>query len=250
MNAGVLSGGLVLPVWVNPAAVLIEVATLCQRTGWFAGRRPVWALFGWLGFAVAPCLMSFPGIADDLLDWPGADKHRAVATVQGYGGAETLALLAWSPIFLDLWGRYKGRGGEYQVTEEEWLVLVGAILVHIACVSRLYEQGWALNGILNLVLLALAAAWLSRGRREERAQFAILGSLLLAGFRIVGSASPEKGGDSGPESLAELGQDYLARFRFKHRPPSRRPCAGLSHADVIWQGPLSTRNFSPSSLVD
>jgi len=51
-------------------------------------------------------------------------------------------------------------------------------------------------------------------------------------------------------SLADLGDDFNARFRFEYRPPNRALCAGLPNERLIWHGRLASRAFSPAGTVD
>lgn len=51
-------------------------------------------------------------------------------------------------------------------------------------------------------------------------------------------------------SLADLGDDFSARFRFVYQPPNRAACAGLPHEQLIWHGRLPSRAFSPAGTVD
>ena len=52
------------------------------------------------------------------------------------------------------------------------------------------------------------------------------------------------------KSLADLGDDFNARFRFEYRAPSRSDCAGLPKGELVWHGRLATRAFSPAGSVD
>lgn len=51
-------------------------------------------------------------------------------------------------------------------------------------------------------------------------------------------------------SLADLSDDFSARFRFEYRPPSRAVCAGWPNEQLIWHGRLASRAFSPAGTVD
>jgi hypothetical protein len=52
------------------------------------------------------------------------------------------------------------------------------------------------------------------------------------------------------KSLADLDDDFNARFRFEYRPPSRSDSAGLPNAQLIWHGRLATRAFTPAGSID
>jgi hypothetical protein len=51
-------------------------------------------------------------------------------------------------------------------------------------------------------------------------------------------------------SLADLGDDFNARFRLEYRPPKRSDCAGLPNGQLIWHGRLASRAFSPAGAMD
>lgn len=67
---------------------------------------------------------------------------------------------------------------------------------------------------------------------------------------VRGRADGERHTPEVVTSLAELNRDFAARFRFEYRPPDRRACAGLPHAELIWHGRLATRAFTPAGRVD
>lgn len=68
---------------------------------------------------------------------------------------------------------------------------------------------------------------------------------------VRGRAGGEHHAPEMVKSLAELNRDFGARFRFEYRPPDRRACAGLPHAELIWHGGrLATRAFTPAGRVD
>ncbi len=52
------------------------------------------------------------------------------------------------------------------------------------------------------------------------------------------------------KSLADLGQDWSARFRLEYRPPDREACAKLPNGNLIWHGGLASRAFSVAGTVD
>ena len=53
-----------------------------------------------------------------------------------------------------------------------------------------------------------------------------------------------------PIKLADLPQDWSARFRLEYRPPVRAACAHLPDASLIWHGRLPSRAFNPGGNVD
>ena len=57
-------------------------------------------------------------------------------------------------------------------------------------------------------------------------------------------------GEHNPVKLADLKQDWSARFRFEYRPPDRAACARLPKAELIWHGRLASRAFNPWGSVD
>jgi uncharacterized membrane-anchored protein len=60
----------------------------------------------------------------------------------------------------------------------------------------------------------------------------------------------KKPGQAKPRSVAELSQEWLARFRLEYRPASRAACADLPNANLIWHGRLPSRSFTPAGAVD
>jgi len=50
--------------------------------------------------------------------------------------------------------------------------------------------------------------------------------------------------------LSDLRQEPTTRFRFEYRPPSPEKCAGLPNGNLVWQGSLKTRAFSPAGWTD
>jgi uncharacterized membrane-anchored protein len=53
-----------------------------------------------------------------------------------------------------------------------------------------------------------------------------------------------------PVLLADLPQDWSARFRFEYGAPEPAQCAGLPSANLIWHGVLRSRAFSPAGGFD
>jgi len=54
----------------------------------------------------------------------------------------------------------------------------------------------------------------------------------------------------GPVKLAELTEDWSARFRLEYRPPDQAACAKLPNASLIWHGRLPSRAFNPAGNID
>jgi len=59
-----------------------------------------------------------------------------------------------------------------------------------------------------------------------------------------------KPGEHNPVTLAELKQNWPARFRLEYRPPDRAACAHLPNASLIWHGRLASRAFNPLGSID
>ena len=59
-----------------------------------------------------------------------------------------------------------------------------------------------------------------------------------------------KRGTNSPVALAEVRQNWSARFRLEYRPPDRAACARLPNAGLVWHGRLASRAFNPSGSVD
>jgi uncharacterized membrane-anchored protein len=60
----------------------------------------------------------------------------------------------------------------------------------------------------------------------------------------------ERSGKPAPVKLADLTQDWSARFRLEYRPPDRASCMNLPNANLIWHGRLPSRAFNPGGNVD
>jgi len=158
----------------------VAAAALAERSVSFPKSARVWQFFGWVGFLVCLYLLTFPGIAEDLLGW----HYRDVET-----SGIARAFYQWMPLVLSMaiWGilawRSRPAAGTRDETErvgfESWLLPLTAVLCQVLALARFTEDKWFVAGVFNLVFLALAAAWMAKGGRQGLLQPMVLGSVLL-----------------------------------------------------------------------
>ncbi len=159
------------------AAGCIALGTLATDYAVFAESAPVWGFIGWSVLLVCCYTLSFSGNIRHLLYW--------TATVQPLA----CALYTWIPfaLTLGLWGILawaRATRVRPRAPDEHALELVLVPLAVIACQyvtlsgARQFETMAA--GMFNLVLLALALAWMVRGCRRGLLPRTIMGSAILA----------------------------------------------------------------------
>jgi len=174
-NAGLWSDG----SGVFFAALALSVALLALRRLMHTDRREsgfgkVTTFFGYTGFLVCAFIMTFKHPAEGILRWSLPADASWAAWLYRWG-LPVGAVAGW--IWL-LVGRWLGRRRD--VPREEWLCPIAIF----------YSLGLSLLGgwreyelatyAFNLVVLAMAAAWMVRGCRDARLAATILGSLVLA----------------------------------------------------------------------
>jgi uncharacterized membrane protein len=185
-SAGALHGELILRVLLNVAVLFVALEILTRRHAWFAESAPVWGFFGWLGFLTGLFLLTFPELADDVLGWrAGGRTPREFMTLVYEWLPLLLALAGWVVV---AWPWLAGTAPVARPDDcpfEHWLVPLSVIACQVFAISGLYREGWLVAGVFNLVLLALAAAWMSRGCREGRLRPTLQGSVLLTALALA-----------------------------------------------------------------
>jgi len=166
----------VLLLLLTIAAGCIAVSVLAPARGWFVESVPVWGFIGWGVFLVCAYILSFEGVCQDIF-------RRSAYTA-------TLActLYTWIPFMLTLglWGLvawvHTARARP-RAPDEHALELVLVPVAVIACqyvMLRSNMPPMMAAGVFNLVLLALALAWMVRGCRYALLHRTIMGSAILA----------------------------------------------------------------------
>jgi len=60
----------------------------------------------------------------------------------------------------------------------------------------------------------------------------------------------DRSAKAAPVKLAEITEDWSARFRLEYRPPDRAACANLPNAKLVWHGRMPSRAFNPTGNID
>jgi uncharacterized membrane protein len=177
-----VSGKMIIPGILCLSALWLALNVLLPRHGWFAQSAPVWEFFGWMGLTISTYLLSFHGIADDLLGWRrGSALPDAGVLLVHIWAPFVLALVAWGVVAVGALRRTEP--WQSDVTMELWLAPLAAVAAVVFSASDwMAGQGGQtlIAGLFNMVALALAATWMARGCREARLRPTVLGSLLLA----------------------------------------------------------------------
>jgi hypothetical protein len=183
-NCGLRHGNLALPVALNVSVLLVALAWFAGRTPRFPESASVLDFFGWGGFLVVVYVLSFGSQAADDLAWPARlaeDKLRGWLVFYGWLPF-VLALAAWVVVARDTWRAKLPLGPS---AAERWLLPLVAVLAQVLAFAmpsvsdaELFGS-WSVAGIFNLVLLALAAAWMAEGSSTGELKPTVQGSLLL-----------------------------------------------------------------------
>jgi len=168
--------GHVLLLLLTLAAAAIAASILAHERVWFEGSAPVWAFVGWSVFLVCCYLCSFK------------DFQYYVLRGQTHGTTLAYLLYMWAPfvLALALWGgvAWARAARRWRTPSEPGYELALVPLAVIACQFFILCGPHLISvmaaGVFNLVLLALALAWMTRGCRQALLAHTIMGSLLLA----------------------------------------------------------------------
>lgn len=184
-NAGHAHHNLAFPAALQVSALLLALGILSQQSRVFPESAQALKFFGWAGFLVVVFILSFADASDDLLRW-----HRELASLKRWF---LLAGYGWLPFILSLaaWIWIAARVSQKRAESEEqpverWLVPLTATLCQVLAVAlpltewRMIQDSQVfIAGVINLIFLAIAAMWMSRGCREGDLKSVILGSVLL-----------------------------------------------------------------------
>ncbi len=170
----------VLLLLLTTAAGCIAISLLAPAYGWFAASAPVWAFVGWCVFLVCAYILSFADLYSEVF-------HMYSRTI--YVGTLACTLYTWIPfgLALGLWGLVawvRAARGQPRAPDEHSLELVLVPVAVVACQYVMLRKTGMLPvmsaGVFNLVLLALALAWMVRGCRSALLHRTIMGSVILA----------------------------------------------------------------------
>jgi uncharacterized membrane protein len=169
--------GHVLLLLLTLAAAFIAAGVLAGDGLWFAASAPIWGLIGWSVFLVCCYLCSFKGFQQGLLRWPA--QGSTFAYVLYTWAPFALALGLWCGVAWARTARMRPRAPDEHGME--------LILVPVAVVACQYimlrspcDIEVAAAGVFNLVLLALALAWMARGCRQALLARTVMGSAIMA----------------------------------------------------------------------
>ena len=167
----------VLLFLLTTAAGCIALGALATEYDVFAESAPVWAFVGWGVFLVCTYLLSC------------ADLYFNMFGKTTYVGTLACTLYTWVPfaLTLGLWGMLawtRATRGRPRAPDEHSLELVLVPVAVSACQYVMLRRTGMLPamsaGVFNLVLLALALAWMARGCRSALLHRTIMGSVILA----------------------------------------------------------------------
>ncbi len=164
-------------ILLTVAAGYLAVSEIVRARGWFAESAPVWGFAGWSVFLFICYLMSFKAAVNDVLRL----RYTHVTASD--------ALYTWLPFVavLALWcaaAWARATSTRRRETDEHSFEIVLVPVALIACqyvaFSGARQYAMLAAGVFNLVLLALAMAWMVRGCRHALLRHTILGSMILA----------------------------------------------------------------------
>jgi len=189
-NCGLRHGNLAVPVALNVSVLLVALGWFARRGSCFSVSAGVLDFFGWGGFLVVVYLLSFGSQASDDLSWPARLAEGNLGWWLAFYGwlPFALALAAWAVVARETW-RAKlplGQGGC-----ERWLLPLVAVLAQFLAFAMPSVRDaelfgpWSVAGIFNLVLLAVAAAWMAEGSRAGELKPTVQGSLLLVALVLA-----------------------------------------------------------------
>jgi uncharacterized membrane protein len=189
--AGTLDGHTVLTVLLNVAVLVVAAGSWpVARRSFEAGAKAL-RFCGWLVFLVGAYVVTFPGAVRHALEWQTADWSTGnKRALWGYvAGSFGLMACGWAALAGTMLVR-RGRAGgaepcEDAVPFEVWLLPLTLVAVHILVFSGMGLEGWGIAGLVNLVLLGVAAAWMARGCTEGQLRPTVLGSLLFVALGLA-----------------------------------------------------------------
>ncbi len=129
--------------------------------------------FGLLGFVVCAYLLSFSGLADDLLR-PSRTHDLGVMAAAYRWTLSILALGAWTAVLLrpSSEPRHFGR-------IEGWFYPLALVCVAGAVLLDVHRDAGLIAAVFNLILLCVSALWIVDGCRAGRLRPVVLGSVIL-----------------------------------------------------------------------
>lgn len=178
MNATAAGGAMGFGVALSFATLLVAGSVWLKEREVFPGAGGLLAFFGYAGFLGCLYLLSFHGLANDLLHWRTDDLSSAARALHGWT-VFGLAMAAWLG-WLAWWGGRPAR--ERTAFQPEWLLVPGALAamqVLSSSVGMVEAYETEASVLFNLVLLALAGLWMARGCREGKLLPTVLGSVVL-----------------------------------------------------------------------
>jgi len=138
-----------------------------------AGFGRVIAFFGFTGFLICAFILTFENTAEHLLKW--SLPEDAAAWVWFYRWVLPVAALAnWCLPLLRLF-----REKSTAVPREEWLCPIAIFYSLGLSLAGLSSEHELATLAFNLIVLALATAWMVRGCRDGQRRDMIIGSLIL-----------------------------------------------------------------------
>jgi uncharacterized membrane protein len=190
-GVGAIEGQAVLTVLLNVTALMVAVGSWPGTIrAYDAGARTL-RCCGWLGFAVGLFVVTFPDAVRHVLHWQtaewGAGSKRLL---WGYvGGSLALTLAAWGTVAWTAWQQPVAAEptaeGSEAVPSEAWLLPLSLLAIHILVFSGMGLERWGVAGLANLVLLAVATAWMARGCGEGHLRPTVLGSMLFVALALA-----------------------------------------------------------------
>ncbi|MBK9138457.1 MAG: DUF2157 domain-containing protein [Verrucomicrobia bacterium] len=185
INAGAVGSDLVLRTGLSLGALWVAVGALSRQRQWLGQGAWVWSGLGWAQVLLAAYLLSFPGLAYELLahhEYSGVERDAfwQVNLWLPLG----VAIAAWAAVAVG--GRDVGiKPSEVGWRYEDWVTLAAALVAAALAYVPLERGEWLASGLFNLLGLLLAVAWMARGCREGRWQPTLAGTVLFVALALA-----------------------------------------------------------------
>lgn len=175
------NGQLIPNILMCLATVFLAAGILLRRHGEFPESAPVFHLFGFATYAVLLYLLTFPGLAEHLLEANPTAKLGALLYWLPLVGA---MLVAWGAV---IWPALPFRK-ERRLKDFSYDLLLAPLAAMLCQLYALFMGGgedWITAVPFNLIFLAHALLLLTRGCRKGQLCPTIVGSVMLAALGVA-----------------------------------------------------------------
>lgn len=165
---------LIVATLFNASVLLVGGGILAKRSRGIPLFASIFSFYGWSVFLVLLYIMTFPEVAENLLDIDLSDGGPI--GILYWGSTLALALIAWGRI---AWSHIKGNEREAVPWDHYLLPLTVVVAAMNVLVFRGELDDWAACLPFNLILLAVVIGMMTRGCRESDIRPTVIASLLL-----------------------------------------------------------------------